>query len=220
MGKGKAYGVNKYDRSWGSPLIQAVIFDMGGVLIRTEDPLPRQQAEARLGLAAGMAEQLVMNSPAGRQAQLGQITTAELWAWVQQELQLDDDALAAFRHAFWAGDRLDEGLVDLIRTLKKSYQTALLSNFMDELLDVVTVRYPMADAFDLIMGSAYEGIMKPDAAIFARILARLERRPEEAVFIDDFAHNIEGARAVGMNAIHYTPELDVAGALAELGVKG
>jgi FMN phosphatase YigB (HAD superfamily) len=191
---------------------------MGGVLVRTVDPAPRAQAEARLGLATGQAEWLVMNSPAGREAQHGARTTAELWAWVQRELGLDAAALAAFRHDFWAGDQLDTALVDLIRALRPRYQTALLSNFMDELQELVTVRYPMADAFDLIMGSCYEGIMKPEAAIFERILNRLGRRPEEAVFIDDFVHNIEGAQAVGMCAIHYTPGLDVAAALQAVGV--
>ncbi len=186
--------------------------------MRTVDPAPRAAAEARLGLATGQAEWLVMNSPIGRQAQHGKITTAELWAWVQQELGLDDAALASFRQDFWGGDQLDEALVALIRSFKPRYQTALLSNFMDELLEVVTVRYPMADAFDLIMGSCYEGIMKPDAAIFRRILARLNRQPEEAIFIDDFAHNVEGARAVGMHAIHYTPGLDLAEALESFGV--
>ncbi|MCB0062616.1 MAG: HAD family phosphatase [Caldilineaceae bacterium] len=200
-------------------MIKAVIFDMGGVLVRTVDPSLRAAAERAHGLAAGEAEQLVMNSPAGRDAQHGRITTEELWAQVQSQLALDDDALAAFRHAFWAGDQLDVEMVELIRTLKhKGYQTALLSNFMDELREIVTTRYPMADAFDLIMGSCYEGIMKPEAEIFRRILTRLGRQPEEAVFIDDFLHNVEGARAVGMHAIHYTPGLDVAAALAQLGV--
>ncbi len=193
---------------------------MGGVLIRTTDPAPRAAAEARHGLAPGAAEAMVMNSAAGRKAQHGEITTAELWAWVQSELGLDDAAAAQFRADFWAGDQLDTELVDLIRTLRGTYQTALLSNFMDELLDVVTVRYPMADAFDLIMGSCYEGIMKPDAGIFLRVLEELGRQPAETIFIDDFAHNVEGARAVGMHAIHYTPGLALKAALAEFGVTG
>lgn len=199
-------------------MIKAIIFDMGGVLVRTADPTPRAQAEARLGLQPGAAEQLVMNSPAGRDAQHGRITTEQLWQRVQAELGLSDEEAKTFRHDFWAGDQLDQALVDFIRDLRGPYQTALLSNFMDELHEIVTVRYPMADAFDLIMGSCYEGVMKPDAEIFRRILAKLGRRPEEAVFIDDFAHNIEGAQAVGMHGIHYRPGVDVRQALAELGV--
>jgi putative hydrolase of the HAD superfamily len=46
----------------------------------------------------------------------------------------------------------------------------------------------------------------------------LGRQPEEAVFIDDFAHNIEAARQLGMAAIHFKPTTNLADELAELGV--
>lgn len=200
-------------------MIKAVIFDMGGVLVRTVDPTKRAAWEAHLGLAPGDAERIVLNSAMGRQAQLGAITTQELWNWVQGELHMDDATLAAFRHDFWAGDVLDDELVDLIRYLRLNYQTALLSNFMDELQEVITIRHPMADAFDLVVGSAYEKVMKPDAQIYERTLARLGRQPAEAVFIDDAMHNIEGARQVGLAAIHYQAGLDVSTALAALGLQ-
>lgn len=199
--------------------IQAVIFDVGGVLIRTEDRSQRAALERQYGLRPGEADELVFNSEAGLRAQQGAITTGELWRWVQERLGLDDQALRAFQRAFWAGDRLDEALVAFIRRLKPRYQTAIISNATDNLLEVVRERYPMADAFDVIVGSAYEGIMKPDPAIFRRTLERLGREPAEAVFIDDFPHNVAGARAVGMHAIHFTPGMDLPQALAALGVR-
>jgi epoxide hydrolase-like predicted phosphatase len=199
-------------------MIQALIFDVGGVLIRTDDPTPRRRAEQRHGLGPGRAEFLVFNSEMGRQAQHGLISSGELWAWVQAQLGADDATMAAFRRDFFGGDHLNATDVTLIRRLHGAYQTAIISNAMDDLNEVVTAHYPMADAFDLIVGSAYEGIMKPDARIFGRTLARLGRQPAEAVFVDDFMHNVDGARAVGMHAIHYTPDLDLAAALAEFGV--
>jgi putative hydrolase of the HAD superfamily len=198
--------------------IHAVIFDVGGVLVRTENRTPRLALEALLDLAPGAAEQLVFNGPMGLQAQQGAISAQALWAWLQAELGLDEEGLADFRQVFFAGDRLDTALVDAIRKLRPRYQTAIISNAMDDLLEVVTHRYPLADAFDLIVGSAYEQVMKPDPVIFLRTLERLGRAPHEAVFIDDFPHNVEGARAVGMAAIHYTPGLDVITELARLGV--
>lgn len=199
--------------------IRAIIFDVGGVLIRTEDRTQRARLEASLGLKQGAADAIVFNDEMGQRAQRGEITSAILWAWVGQQMGLDAQGLDAFRRDFWAGDQLDLALVDFVRVLRGRYQTAIISNAMDDLNEIVTLRYPMADAFDLIVGSAYEGIMKPDARIFERTLMRLERAPHEAVFIDDFAHNVEGARAVGMHAIHYQPNLDLVAALAELGVK-
>ena len=61
----------------------------------------------------------------------------------------------------------------------------------------------MADAVDDIVVSAEVGIAKPDGRIFELALARLGVQPAEAVFVDDFARNIEGARAIGMPAVHF-----------------
>lgn len=199
-------------------MIKAVIFDVGGVLVRTEDPAPRRELEIRLGLHPGEAEALVYNSGKGQQAQRGEITAQELWRWIQTRFGLSDVEVAAFRRQFWGGDRLNAPLLALVRSLRPRHQTAIISNAMDDLLPTLTSIHPLADAFDVIVGSAYEGVMKPAPEIFLRTLARLGRLPEEAIFIDDFAHNVAGAQAVGMAAIHYTPDLDVAAALAHYGV--
>ncbi|MCB0116310.1 MAG: HAD family phosphatase [Caldilineaceae bacterium] len=200
-------------------MIKAVIFDVGGVLIRTEDPSPRRRLEDRLGLAPGQAEFIVFNSERGRAAQLGQITSAQLWDGVQDELGLDADGLRRFRDEFFGGDVLDRALIDFIRALRGRYTTAIISNYMDELPHLLTHVHAVADAFDLIVVSAQERIMKPDAEIFQRTLSRLNLRPEETVFIDDFAHNVEGALAVGMRAIHFTPGIEWRAALAGEGVE-
>lgn len=200
-------------------MIKAVIFDVGGVLIRTMAREPRANLEKRLGLSPGASEQLVFNGPMGIQAQSGAIRSQALWASVQQELGLDEAGLAAFRAEFFGGDQLDLEMVQLVRRLRGKVQTAIISNAMDDLLEVITHTYPLADAFDLIVGSAYQGVMKPAPELFLWTLEQLGREPHEAVFIDDFAHNIVGARAVGMAAIHYQSRVDLAAELAALGVE-
>lgn len=199
-------------------MIRALIFDIGGVLLRTEDRSRRAALEARLGLAPGAADTLVFNSPVGQKAQQGAITTAELWAWVQAQLQLDEEGLQLFQREFWGGDRIDQRLLALIRALHPRYQTAIISNATDSLTATVAQLDPTGDLFDLVVGSAYEKVMKPDPLIFERTLARLGCQAAEAVFIDDFAHNIRGAQAVGMHTIHFTPQTDLVAELAQLGV--
>lgn len=200
-------------------MIKAVIFDVGGVLVRTVDPAPRQILEERLGLAPGQAEYIVFNSEMGQAAQLGEITSADLWHWVQTHLGLDEAGLRRFQRAFFAGDRLDTGLMALIRGLRPRYQTAIISNYKDDLNRFLSEEHAIADDFDLIVGSAYEQVMKPDPAIFERTLQRLGRRPEEAIFIDDFAHNVDGARSVGMSAIHFTAQIDLRAELERHGIR-
>jgi len=199
-------------------MIETIIFDIGGVLLKTEDRTPRHKLDEQFGLPQGTMEELVFNSEQGRRAQLGEISTEQHWQLLGERFGLNEEELGAMRQAFWAGDRLDEELVDYIRQLKHGYETAVISNAFDDLRHVLTHEFKIADAFDLLVISAEEGIMKPDARIFEHALARLGRKPEEAVFIDDFAHNVEGAKAVGMHAIHYQPGTNLPHKLAKLGV--
>lgn len=200
-------------------MIKAIIFDFGGVILRTHDWSGRRRWEQRLGLPEHGAEQLVFNSEMGRLAQHGRITTNDLWQWVGQQFGLSAAELAQFRADFWAGDVLDEALVAMIRGLRPSYQTALISNAFDDLRDVLTNQFAIADAFDVIVISAEEGIMKPDPRLYHIALERLGCHPEEAIFIDDFAHNIAGAQAVGLHTVHFTPGIDLACIIKDLVVE-
>ncbi|MBK8906039.1 MAG: HAD family phosphatase [Anaerolineaceae bacterium] len=202
----------------GSSSIQAVIFDVGGVLLCTEVRQPRQQWEAKLGLPPGGAEALVFNSAMGQKAQCGEISEPELWQWIGTHLGLTAEETAAFRTGFWAGDRLDRSLVALIRQLKERYQTAVISNYASNLRLELTDPFGIADAFDEIIISCEEKIMKPDPEIFHRALHRLGRAPAEAVFIDDFQHNIDAAAAIGLATIHYRAGMDLPRALQQVGV--
>lgn len=200
-------------------MIKAIIFDVGGVLIRTADHTRRRQWETRLGLAPWESEQLVFNSEMGTKAQRGEVRDEALWTWVGDHLQLNETDLAAFARDFWAGDMLDAALMALIRRLKSVYQTAVLSNQTDALRTLLTDDLRIADAFDTIVISAEVGVMKPDPRIYQITLERLGCAPQEAIFIDDFAHNVDGARAVGMTAVHFTPQIDLPRELAHLGVQ-
>ncbi|HOU39744.1 MAG TPA: HAD family phosphatase [Promineifilum sp.] len=199
-----------------SSVIRAVIFDIGGVFVRTFDPTGRQQWEARLGLPAGGAEAIVLNSDMGHRAQRGEIEEEALWAWVGEQLALGA-ALALFRHDFWRGDGVDARLVDLVQRLRPGYQTAVISNATGNLRAVLE-HYRLLALFDVVVGSAEEGLMKPHPAIYERALGLLGRTAGETIFIDDAPANVAGALAVGMNAIRFTPDLDLEAELRRYGV--
>jgi putative hydrolase of the HAD superfamily len=107
------------------------------------------------------------------------------------------------RREFFGGDRLDSALLDYIRGLHQRYKTGVISNALDDTRSMVENRWGMTDAFDAIIISAEVGVMKPDARIFQIALQSLGVQPAEAVFVDDFPHNVDGARAIGMQAIQF-----------------
>lgn len=198
-------------------MIKAVIFDIGGVLVRTVDQSGRRKWERRLALPPGGAEAIVLNSEMGHSAQRGEITTTQLWQWVGEYLQLGDQ-LETFRHDFWRGDAVDAELVALIDMLRPNYQLGVISNASDSLVDTLR-HYELLDRFDLIIGSAYEGVMKPDSAIYSTALRRIGRRADETIFIDDSPINITAAQSLGMKTILFTPNTNMREELAAHGLR-
>jgi epoxide hydrolase-like predicted phosphatase len=183
--------------------IQAIYFDIGGVLVRTEDKTPRDQLAARLGISREVLNDLVFSGEQGQRAQCGEISATELWEGVRKFLHLPVEAMPQVRQEFFGGDRLDTGLLDYIRILHQHYKTGIISNALDNTRSMIENRWGMTDAFNTIIISAEVGVMKPDARIFQIALQSLGLPPHEAMFVDDFADNVEGARAVGMHAIQF-----------------
>ena len=183
--------------------IEAVIWDMGGVILRTTDFTPRQELAASLGMTRLELEKTFFSSKSGTCAQLGEIDFSQHLENVRLALRLPAGEMKTFWHKFWSGDELDTQLVDFIRQLKLNYRTGLLSNAFSNLRGWIASQGKFADAFDDIVISAEEGVMKPDPRIYRRSLDNLGVAAADAIFIDDFEHNIEGARAVGMHAIHF-----------------
>lgn len=76
----------------------------------------------------------------------------------------------------------------------------------------------MFDRFRDVVVSGAEKLVKPDAAIYRLALDRFGLEAASTVFIDDNAANIDGARDVGLIALHFTGEPKLRRELAELGL--
>lgn len=194
---------------------RAVIFDWGGVLMRTMDIRPRMAWELRLHLPPGGLTDAVFGTKAWDQAQLGKASADDVWAEVADRLGISENDLPALRRDFWAGDRLDEELVGLIRELRRAdVRIGLLSNHLPELRHRLSDLEPLLDA---VVISGEEGVMKPDPAIYRIALERLGVAPEEAVFIDDWKPNVEAAQQLGMVGMHFRGTVHLRRALAAAG---
>src|SRR3990170_57435 len=183
--------------------IRAVVWDLGGVILRTFDRSGRERWERQLGLEPCDLSRLVFNSEVSRRASAGQATIDEVWSWVQSHLSLSNEDLAALRQEFFAGDRLDEELLAYIRRLRPRCKTGMITNAFPDLRRWLQDVWRIAVDFDQIVISAEEGLLKPDPRIYHLALDRLDVAPQQAVFVDDFAENVAGAQEAGMRAIQF-----------------
>jgi epoxide hydrolase-like predicted phosphatase len=186
-----------------SMTIKAIIFDLGGVLLRTIDSTPRDQLAARLKMTRYELEELIFGGESGERAQRGEITIQEHWETLRQGLHYSPSEFKELLDQFFARDEIDGQLVETIRKLHQTYKTALLSNAWNDLRQTLHERWNLDGLFDELIISAEVKMVKPDPRIYHLALDRLGVTPSEAVFIDDMADNVEAARKEGLRAIWY-----------------
>jgi len=185
--------------------IKAVIFDLGGVIVRTEYQAPRQHLAESFGMDYDDIDKVVFgggpNGSAAR-ASIGEITEEQHWLNVMKVLKQPASEYERIREEFFAGDVIDIAIIDFLRSIKPNYKTGLISNAFSGLRDYI-MREKFDDAFHHMVISAEVGVAKPDAKIYHLALEQLQVQPDEAVFVDDFYENIEACEKLGMKGVHF-----------------
>ena len=116
------------------------------------------------------------------------------------------------------GDPIAES-VELLQGLQRNgVRTYALTNFSAETYPLAAARFSFLADFDGAVVSGHEGVLKPDPAIYRRLLQRYSIVAERAVFIDDKLENVEAARRLGFHGIHFTDPALVRPALRALGL--
>ena len=183
--------------------IQAVIWDVGGVLLRTEDRGPRTALARRFGMTYEEIDELVFGCETALQAAEGKIDVSAHWENVCRQLNLPPEEASTLQESFWGGDRMDEELVTFIRGLRPRYRTALLSNAWSDMRSVLDRKWKILDAFDDVFISSEIGLVKPDPRIYIYVAEKMGIEPGQAVFIDDFKENVDRALKVGFHGVHF-----------------
>lgn len=107
-------------------------------------------------------------------------------------------------------------LMEQLRT--KGHRIFGITNFASETWPIAVGLHPrLGTAFEDVVVSGDEHLIKPDAKIYELLMTRNDLAPGECLFIDDSLPNVDGARAVGMEAHHFiSPE----GLEADLSARG
>lgn len=187
----------------GSNSIRAIIWDMGGVLLRTESLQPRLQLAEGLGVSYSFLDDLVFSSESSLKSEMGEMSSISHWRTVTEKLGLPLSLAEDLREQWFSGDRVDRNLLAYIETLRSGYKTGMLSNAWEGTREYVERKYGLLEVFDRVLFSYEAGVRKPDPRIFEIMLSFLDVQPGEAVFIDDFEKNILGAQKAGIQAIRF-----------------
>ena len=148
---------------------------------------------------------------------IGARTTANPFAVQEVAEALAADAGVSIEEANGLIDKVLELLsevpetCDLVRRLKEAgCRCYILSNMPREYWAEIE-KFPVAKYFDGAVISSHEHLLKPERAIYERLLERYDLNPAETLFTDDKKTNLLAAEELGINTIHFaspdtTPE--------------
>ena len=93
-----------------------------------------------------------------------------------------------------------------------------LSNISHETYESTLAMSPAFGRLAGVVASGFEGVMKPDPAIFRLCCDRFGLAPGDFLFVDDSIRNIETAAALGFDTHHFTDPAALAPALRDRGL--
>lgn len=194
-----------------APTLKAVVLDIGGVLIRTEDRTGREKLEERYELDRGKVDDLVFHSKAAQDSTIGKVEQDAVWQVVASELSITKQELDEFKRLFWSGDQLDHQLLLFLQDIQSAYTTVLLSNAWQDHRRIFEDEFGIIEGqtVDYVLISSELGMAKPDPQIYRFLADTVNCEYDEILFVDDFIENILSAQALGIQTIHYQPGMNL-----------
>lgn len=183
--------------------IQAVVFDIGNVLIRwqPEKFYDAEVGEARRKEMFDAVDLHAMNEAvdAGESLRHAVYRTAEAYPAFADEIRLWHD-----RWTDLAAPALDHSVHLLMALRAKGVQTFVLSNIGTDTFEIARAHYGFLNAFDRFFISGTMKAIKPDPAIYRMVEDECGLAPETLLFADDREENIKAARDRGWKGHVFT----------------
>ncbi|MFC1804717.1 HAD family hydrolase [Candidatus Omnitrophota bacterium] len=200
----------------GDSKIEAVIFDLGNVLIDFD----HTPAVVKVAKFSDKTPQkifdLFFDSEATGLFEEGKLSGEQFFQRIRETINLKMDYagfLPIWNDIFFFSDK-NRAVYGLAKAVKRKFKTVLLSNTNAVHFDYVRKKFPVFDAFDHIFTSYELGMRKPQPAIYEEVIKDIGvTSPANVFYTDDRKELIEGANQLGIRGFVFK---DVAGLKKDL----
>jgi epoxide hydrolase-like predicted phosphatase len=197
-------------------MIEAAIFDMGGVLIKSPRTAVGDDLKKELGIDQPTVDAIwkdfipLLGS--------GKIDENEFWNRISRQhkirsVSVDENLLGrAFIETLENNDQLMRYIKELGQT---GIKLAVLSNTIAPHADPVR-KSGLFDAFDYVFLSHEVGFRKPDPTIYQHAIEVMAVAPEKSIYVDDDAANVDAAEKLGLLGVVASDPLQVIAEIKQL----
>lgn len=177
--------------------IDAVVFDVGNVLLRWDNAALLQRIIPERPDLHPLLRQVIFQSPYWTMLDRGSITPEEATAGM---IARHPELMPYVRRVMTAWTDLEEipeGVAALHACKAHGKKTYVLSNYPKDGFQHATETHAFFNLFDGLFVSSHHMLVKPDPVIYAKATEAFHLTPARTLFIDDSPANIEAALHFG-----------------------
>ncbi len=195
-------------------------FDLGMVLLEFSVERMLRQMAAVTGVGPEALKEILFDRGLMQQYETGAISSREFYELYcgRTGARPDYDVLCLAGSDIFS---LNVPMLPIVAQLRQAgYRLGILSNTCECHWQHCIEKYRfVAECFEVHALSFRIGAVKPEAAVYRAAAELAGCRPEEIFFVDDIPGHVEGAKAVGIDAIVYTSAAQVAAELRSRGLR-
>ncbi|MDR0719316.1 MAG: HAD family phosphatase [Treponema sp.] len=200
--------------------IKAVVFDYGKVICFPPEHGVMDSLAALAGVEKKALERMIWKyrDNYDRGTEKGPFYYQRIVRELGKDISIETgNAMAEIDMAGWKN--INSATVKLMEDIKKAgILLGILSNMPFEFLDWARKELPVFSLPQAGVFSCEEGLIKPEEAIYRKLLEKLNCLPGEVVFFDDIAQNVNKARELKIEAFVWESPEKARELLTELGV--
>ncbi len=181
--------------------IDAVVFDVGNVLLRWDSAALLQRIVPQRPDLHPILQQLIFQSPYWAMQDRGTITPGEAIAGMTARHPELEPFVRRVMNQWVDLEEIPEGIAALQACKARGKKVYVLSNYPRDGFRHAVETHDFFRLFDDIFVSSHHLLSKPDPAIFAKATEVLRLTPGRTLFIDDSPANVESALHFGWEAI-------------------
>jgi putative hydrolase of the HAD superfamily len=201
-----------------APAPQALLFDLGGVVIDIDfDRAFTVWAQHSQLTREEIKRRFQFDAPYQRHER-GEISAPEYYDHLAAALQLDANhaEIETGWNSIYVGELAETA--EVVRALRNTIHCYAFTNTNAAHMTAWTRMFPaLVTVFDAIFASHQIGLRKPELQAFNHIAQAIGVAPGSILFFDDLLENVEGAIAAGVRSVHVQSPKDVRDALSALG---
>ena len=193
-------------------MIEAVIFDLDGVIVDSEqvwDDVRERLAKERGGRwhDRAQADMMGMSSPEWSAYMHDEIGLAE------SPEEINAEVVRRMLERYRAELPLLPGAVEAVRRLAAAFRLAVASSSNRPLIEAVLAGAGIAGLFEATVSSEEVARSKPAPDVYLEAARRLGVRPERCAAVEDSSNGLRAAHAAGLRVLalpnaHYPPAAD------------